>query len=346
MDPFKRYLPALEEQMRAVVASSDPSVQTLYGMLHYHLGWVDTQFRPTHADSGKRLRPIFLCLCCEAQGGDWHQALPAAVAVELLHNFSLIHDDIEDQDKTRRGRPTLWTIWGIAQAINAGDALFTLAYRALSNLAPSDLPPALMQQGFRRFNQTTLWLTEGQYLDLAFESQDHVDEEIYLTMVASKTAALIALCCELGGLIAGAKPERVEALRSFGHNLGMAFQMQDDLLGLWGEPSQTGKPVGSDLIHHKKTLPILHGLAHSPRLRTLLAKPNLTEADIQEALAILDSATGSRPSTGDTGSRAYTRERARAYHDAALTALVKAQGKGEAQITLHALAKKLLSRDK
>ena len=342
MDPFKRYLPALEEQMRQVVAPSGPNAQALYGMLHYHLGWVDAQFQPTNANSGKRLRPIFLCLCCEAQGGDWHQALPGAVAVELLHNFSLIHDDIEDQDETRRGRPTLWAIWGMAQAINAGDTLFTLSYQALSNLATTDLPPALMQQGFKRFNQTTLRLTEGQYLDLSFESRDQVDEETYLTMVAGKTAALIALCCELGGLIAGAKPEQVEALRSFGHNLGMAFQMQDDLLGLWGEPTQTGKPVGSDLIRRKKTLPILHGLTHNPRLQTLLAKPDLTEADIQEALAMLENV----PPTGNMGSRAYTLERAKAYHDTALAALAKAQGQGEAQATLHTLAKKLLSRDK
>jgi geranylgeranyl diphosphate synthase type I len=224
------------------------------------------------------------------------------------------------------------------QALNAGDALFTLAYRALFNLATTDLSPGLMQQAFKRFNQTTLWLTEGQYLDLSFESRDQVDEATYLAMVTGKTAALIALSCELGGLIAGAKLDRVEALHAFGHNLGMAFQMQDDLLGLWGDPIQTGKPVGSDLIRRKKTLPILHGLAHSQALQTLLAKPKLTEGDVQEALRILDN--------GETKSRAYTRERARTYHETALAALTKAQGYGEAQEALNILAENLLSRNK
>jgi geranylgeranyl diphosphate synthase type I len=342
MDPFNRYLPTLEEKMRQVVASPDAGPRGLYGMLRYHLGWVDTQFQPTNARAGKRLRPIFLCLCCEAQSGDWRRALPAAVAVELLHNFSLIHDDIEDHDQTRRGRPTLWTIWGIPQAINAGDALFTLAYQALFDLTTTDLPAVLIHQAFKRFNQTTLRLTEGQYLDLSFESQDYVDEEIYLTMVAGKTASLLALCCELGGLIAGAEADQVAALRSFGHNLGMAFQMQDDLLGLWGDPIQTGKPVGSDLIRRKKTLPILHGLAHSQILQALLAKPKLTEKEIHEALTILDS----EPTTYDTGSRAYTRERAKAYHDAAMAALTRSQGHGEAQDALYALAENLLRRDR
>ena len=138
---FATFLPAIETEMRRVVApSNDPTLTTFYGMLHYHLGWVDADFKPAQFDSGKRIRPVLTLLCCEASGGDWRIALPAAAAVELLHNFSLIHDDIEDGDPVRRGRPTLWKVWGSAQAINAGDALYTLAHMALNGLAEYHIP--------------------------------------------------------------------------------------------------------------------------------------------------------------------------------------------------------------
>jgi len=336
MDPAKRYLAALEEEIRHVTRCPDSGPRLLYSMLHYHLGWLDVNFQPTQANAGKRLRPIFLLLACEAQGGDWYQALPAATAVELLHNFSLIHDDIEDRDEMRRGRRTLWALWGEAQAINAGDALFTLAYRALLNLKTTGVPAACIVEALARFNQTTLNLTEGQCRDISFETEVHVDEVTYLKMVAGKTAALLALCCELGGLIADAKPAHITALHDFGHALGMAFQMQDDLLGLWGDPARTGKLAASDLHNRKKTLPILHGLSHSTELQALLAQPKLDAAAVENALANLERA----------GSRAYTQERARVYHENALAALERTQGQGEAQAALHALAQRLLNRDK
>ena len=160
MDPFSRYLPALEDEMRQATEASSESPALLYNMLHYHLGWVDADFNPARSNAGKRLRPIFLLLACEAQGGDWRQALPAAVAVELLHNFSLIHDDIEDRDSLRRGRATLWMLWGDAQAINAGDTLFSLAYRALNRLCRTSLSPEQVLHIQQRFIATTVQLTE------------------------------------------------------------------------------------------------------------------------------------------------------------------------------------------
>ncbi len=334
MDPFERYLPELETAMRRITQPTDGQSEGLYKMLHYHLGWVNAKFEATHSRAGKRLRPIFLLLTCEAQGGEWQHALPAATAVELLHNFSLIHDDIEDRDEVRRGRPTLWTIWGIAQALNAGDALFTLAYRALFELYTVNLPSEWVQDALTCFNETTLKLTEGQHLDILFESVAEVAEVTYLTMVSGKTAALLSACCELGSLLACAMPERVAAMRAFGYNVGMAFQMEDDLLGLWGDPSQTGKPVGSDLIHHKKTLPILHGLSQSAELRDLLASPDLDESQVTRALDLLEA----------TDSRTYTQERARVYHQEAQAALARSEGHGPAQETLQALAEKLLNR--
>jgi geranylgeranyl diphosphate synthase type I len=284
---------------------------------------------------GKRLRPILLLLTCEAQGGDWRQALPAASAVELLHNFTLIHDDIEDHDRTRRGRDTLWVLWGEAQAINAGDALFTLAYRALLGSIEAGVPPERVLRMTHRYTETILRITEGQCMDLAFEADAAVDEGRYLQMIEGKTAALIALACELGGIVAGAPAARLTALGAFGRALGMAFQIQDDLLGLWGDPARTGKPVGADLLRHKKTLPILHGLHHSTAFGELFAQASLDADAVERALGLLETA----------GSHAYAEDQARSYHQAAREALERAQGAGEAHETLRALLKQLLHRD-
>lgn len=336
MDFFTRYLPALEKEMREITALRATSPTLLYGMLHYHLGWVNRDFQPVQRNAGKHLRPLFLLLACEAQGGAWRPALPAAAAVELLHNFSLIHDDIEDQDPRRRGYPALWTIWGTAQALNAGDALFNLAYQAFLRLREREVEPALILQLQARYLDTITQLTEGQCRDIGFESVTTVAEETYLQMVGGKTAALLSFCCEAGGLLAKSPAERVMALREFGYNLGMSFQMQDDLLGLWGDPAQTGKPVGSDLRQHKKTLPILHGMAESAELRELLTLPTLTEKELTRAQQLLE----------DTGSHAYTQTRARNYHQQALDALVRSRGTGAAQEALHTVVQRLLGREK
>lgn len=338
MDPLARYLPALETELRRIVSAPAEGPALLYGMLHYHLGWVDAAFQPLDADAGKRLRPVFLLLSCEAQGGDWEQALPAAAAVELLHNFSLIHDDIEDQDSMRRGRPTLWAVWGEAQAINAGDALFALAYRALLDLQRTAAPPERVLAALARFDRAALQLTEGQCLDMAFEKEAVVEEATYLRMVGGKTAALLGLAGELGGLLAGAPPERVTALHEFGFHLGLSFQMQDDVLGLWGDPARTGKPVGVDLRRGKKTLPILHGIAHAPQLRAQIEALNHapTAGDIACACAGLEAA----------GSRAYTETRAGDYQRQAMAALARSGGQGAAFTALRTLAERLLERDR
>ncbi|HOT90017.1 MAG TPA: polyprenyl synthetase family protein [Anaerolineae bacterium] len=334
MDPFTRYLPALEETMQSVIGIRPPEL--LYGMLHYHLGWADADFKPVTQKTGKRLRPIFLLLACEAHGGDWQAALPAAAAIELLHNFTLIHDDIEDRDRTRRGRPTLWAVWGEPQAINAGDALFALAYHSIINLQASALPSDLIVRIISHYSRAILKITEGQCLDLSFETCQEITETAYLAMIHNKTAVLIGLACELGGMIAGASEEQVIALREFGEHLGMAFQMQDDLLGLWGNPEKTGKPVGSDLRNHKKTLPILYGMAHSADFAALVTTCDTSDdAAIARGLALLEA----------TGSREYVQAQAYRYHQAALDALARSGGSGEAQAALYELAGQLLGRN-
>jgi len=333
MDPFTRYLPALEATMRQAIPNAEPVA--LYEMLRYHLGWVDTAFQPSTEKAGKRLRPVFLLLACEAQGGDWQQALPAAAAIELLHNFTLIHDDIEDRDRTRRGRPTLWAVWGEPQAINAGDALFALAYRSLFNLQTTGVSPETILRAVNLYTDTILHLTGGQHLDLCFEAERQVEEATYLTMIQGKTAALLGLTCELGGVLAGAAESRLAALGEFGVELGLAFQMQDDWLGLWGNSAQTGKPVGSDLRNRKKTLPILHGIVHSIAFQALVAgDAPLSDAQVTEGLTLLEAA----------GSQEYTRTQALTHHRAALAALARSEGTGEAQAAFYALAEQLVGR--
>ena len=198
-----RYLPAIDAEMRRVVAAA-PAAPDFDVLLKYPLGWVDEDNQPYAQPTGKRIRPLLLLLCTEAAGGDWHDALPAAAAVELLHNFTLLHDDIQDNSPMRHGRPTVWKIWGRANAINAGDALFTLAYCALQRLG-SDHAAGVLLRVWGVFNQTMLELTRGQHLDMRFETQPHVSVDDYLSMVRGKTAALLAACAQIGALVGSAR---------------------------------------------------------------------------------------------------------------------------------------------
>ncbi|MCS7283589.1 MAG: polyprenyl synthetase family protein [Anaerolineae bacterium] len=291
-----RYLPALEAEMQEVVASAAGPLEGLYGMLRYHMGWADEQFRPAHMPAGKRLRPLFCLLVCEVCGGNWEHALPAAAAVELTHNFSLIHDDIEDGDRTRRGRPTVWALWGIPQGLNAGDALFALAHIALLRLMDRGVSPEKVVEAVRILDQACLRLTEGQYLDLLFEGMSDVTVDQYLQMIERKTGALLSAACELGALVAGAPLSIRKQMAHFGHHVGLAFQIRDDYLGIWGDPQRTGKPVGSDLRRGKKTYPVVWAMEQSAQFRALMAQPSRSEEEIAQALRFLE-ASGARAQT-------------------------------------------------
>lgn len=332
---FDRYLPPLEAEMRSALLTDDERHADLFGMLRYHLGWVDESFEPRQTWTGKRVRPVLCLLTCEACEGDWEQALPAASALELMHNFTLIHDDIEDNDDTRRGRPTVWRLWGRAQAINAGDTLFALSQLALLRLIGRDAPAETLISALRLFNRTCVAITEGQYLDIGFERRDDVSVDEYLAMIERKTAALVACSCEMGALIAEAPISRRESVRAFGRHLGLAFQIRDDILGIWGKSEVTGKPVGSDIIRRKKSLPILHGLACDEGLRRLFAQEAFfTPDDVAQATEMLQA----------SGSRAYTESLEKAHYDRALSALEKADVHGAAAQGLSDLARKLLNR--
>jgi geranylgeranyl diphosphate synthase type I len=198
-------------------------------------------------------------LAAEAVGGKFQQALPAAAAVEILHNFSLIHDDIEDNSDQRRGRETLWKIHGVPLALNAGDAMFSLAFLALDDLVAHHTSTVQLQAN-QLLSNTCLALTKGQHLDISFESESEVGTEDYLQMISGKTAALLAASMQLGAHLGGASEEVQQIFHQLGINVGMAFQVYDDLLGIWGDPSETGKSTATDLLARKKTLPILFGL--------------------------------------------------------------------------------------
>jgi geranylgeranyl diphosphate synthase, type I len=329
---LQRWLPAVEDELKRAVAGSNPQAYPeLHAMLAYHMGW-EVQDAGRKA-GGKRIRPMLVLLCAEAAGGSAQSALPAAAAVELIHNFSLIHDDIEDNSQTRRGRQTVWMKWGIPQAINTGDALLTLAHLEALRLS-ADVPPGIVLEVVDLLQQTCLALTQGQHLDMAFESQPLVGMDAYLRMIAGKTGALFRACVECGALIAQADSNRRQAFRRFGEKIGLAFQIEDDILGIWGDPGVTGKSAASDLLEGKKSLPVLYGLEAEGKFARRWRKGPILVEDVAGAAAELEA----------EGIHEKTLQKARDITNEALTALDLACQKGEAANLLRRLTLTLLGR--
>jgi geranylgeranyl diphosphate synthase type I len=245
------------------------------------------------------VRPALCLACCEAVGGDAAQAIPAAVAIELLHNFTLIHDDIEDASETRHGRPTLWRTFGVPLAINAGDGMFALAHRTLLRLAGTGVPAERVLDAARVLDDACIALCEGQHRDLGFETRADVTAAAYEEMIAGKTAALLSASAAIGGIAGGADARTVAGLAEAGRLLGLAFQVQDDVLGVWGEAAATGKPVADDIRARKKSYPVVWAFEHAEEtdrreLRRLYASSEIDEPGVKRVLAILDAA-GARP---------------------------------------------------
>ena len=304
-DLQKHLLPMIENELKAFINAQDFSeTPRLKQMLIYHMGWM------AGGSSGKRIRPLLCLLCSSAFSTDPKIALPGAMAVEFLHNFTLIHDDIEDSSQIRHGQPTLWSKWGVPQAINAGDALFSIAQMAVLGLSQT-CDPSIAARGALRLNQVCLHLTNGQHLDIAFERDEKISLESYLAMVRGKTGALIALCGWLGGLAAQQDTHVLDALYDFGINLGLAFQMLDDFLGIWGDPQVTGKSAASDILTHKKTLPIIFGLNHSEPFRSKWTKNNLSPYQIHELTRDLKTC----------GAQDYVKEQAQEFTNSAFKSL-------------------------
>jgi geranylgeranyl diphosphate synthase type I len=287
------YLSAVDSMLRALVVSPGPAYDAYYGMFRYHLGWTDINFVETKTDSGKRIRPLLCLLSCEAVGGDWRPALPVAVAIELVHNFSLIHDDIEDQSDERRGRTAVWKAWGLAQGLNAGDGMFMLARLALDRLSNHGASSDKCTRINLEFDATTLALCHGQFLDLGFEARLDVTVDEYIQMIRGKTAALISSATRIGAMIATDDARTIDALSRFGENIGLAFQITDDILGIWGDPSVTGKSVATDILSRKKSLPAILGLSDrvfGQSLQAIYRLPRLEPAHVAHVLELLDAA--------------------------------------------------------
>ncbi|WP_280270763.1 polyprenyl synthetase family protein [Nocardia wallacei] len=225
-------------------------------MATYHFGWSDRSGNPTGAGWGKGLRAALSFAAATACGADPVVAVPAAVAVELIHNFTLVHDDVMDADRIRRGRATVWSVWGMPDAICLGDALHAAAVRVLVET----LPASVAADSVARVESAAAQLCQGQSEDCSFETRSMVSVDEYLAMAEGKTAALLGCACALGAACAGADAATVTALDTFGRELGIAFQITDDLLGIWGDPGVTGKPAGNDVIRRKRTFPVVAAL--------------------------------------------------------------------------------------
>ena len=333
-EDLDEYLNAIELEMRNSMAVSEKALAPYYGMMSYHLGWVDEEFGPTQHETGKRLRPLLCLLACEACGGDWHKAAPAAAAIELLHNFSLIHDDIEDTSPRRRHRPTVWSLWGQAQAINVGDGLFAISRLALQRLADRGISPQKIVVAFRIMDQTCLYLTEGQYLDLGFEQTDRVTVDMYLEMIGKKTGALMSCATQLGALLGTDDERLVEGYAEFGYELGLLFQIVDDMLGIWGAGEATGKGVGEDIVSKKKSLPVIYALQQSAELRRIYRNERLDEDQQKVVMERLESLSA----------REYAREMAVQHLRLAVHTLEDTGTRNRAQEDLRRIAQFLLDR--
>lgn len=300
----------------------------------YHFGWTDRDGRPVQANSGKALRPLLTLLAAKAVAGDWRQAVPAAVAVEMIHNFSLIHDDIIDRDGVRRHRPTAWKVYGVNDAILVGDALHALAFEVVAEAGGER---ATLGTGL--LAQTVRALIEGQLADTRFEDRERVDLAECVAMSEAKTASLMGCATALGALFGGGTREQVDALRNFGFRLGLAFQHVDDLLGIWGDPAVTGKAVYSDLRNRKKSLPVTAALGSGHRdadelARLYRAETQLDETALRRAADLVEAC----------GGRIASQQAAAALTEAAANGLAAEPFHDEAVAELTALAASTVGR--
>jgi len=335
-ESFVSYRDTVRVELKKVIDSC-PSV--LRNILRYHMGWQDEHGHSCSRESGKFIRSTLCLLSCQAVGGDMSQVLPAAAAVELIHNFSLIHDDIEDASDERHHRPTVWKLWGQSQAINAGDAMFTLAYVALPKLKERGIADEKVAGSIKMLSLGCLELCEGQCLDVEYEDRLDTTTEDYLDMADKKTASLFAVSTALGAYLGNEDGKLVDSFHLFGKELGIAYQIYDDILGIWGTEESTGKSV-SDISQRKKTLPVVYGLQNSKgeerkRLEKLYSQKSIEGEDITEVTKILDH----------LGARDYAKNLAEQYYHKALAHLEAARLDTSRQAPLKETACFLLKRD-
>ncbi|HAA94837.1 MAG TPA: hypothetical protein DCE26_04010 [Dehalococcoidia bacterium] len=290
---FSRYKSSVEQELYRAVPAIHSS--EAYLLLRYHLGWVNQQGREmeTAVSQGKALRPTLCLFACDALANDYSRALPAAAALELIHNFSLIHDDIQDQDVERRHQPTVWHLWGMPKALSAGNALQCTGDLSLLNVVDKDVPAETVLRVSSILTEAYLEMIQGQCMDLDFESRTDIKADEYLYMIACKTGALIRCGLEIGALLGTEDSDAVQAFAKFGNCLGQAFQIRDDYLGIWGDEATLGKATGNDIRRRKKSYPVVFalerasGVAMDDLLR-IYGQEELEEDDVERVLAILD----------------------------------------------------------
>lgn len=290
---FDRYKSLVAQELSQSVQSPDGTDP--YTLIRYHLGWSDQHGVPASSAvaQGKAMRPTLCLFACEALEEDPSKALPAAAALELIHNFSLIHDDIQDQDVERRHQPTVWSIWGVPKALVAGDAMQSVGDVCLLNTSSHGVSPETVLRISNILTDSYLEMIQGQCLDLSFESSTTITSEDYLQMVAFKTGALIRSGMEIGALLATDDPVAFSAFSRFGNCLGRAFQIRDDYLGIWGDSSLTGKSSGNDIRRRKKSFPIVFAFERASGknrddLLRIYAQDEIDDDDVGRVLAILD----------------------------------------------------------
>lgn len=294
---FLRYRARIGAALREGLQPQESSADALavYDMLRYYMGWADTEGNPITAMEGKYLRPTLCLFACQATGGSIEQAMPAAVALELIHNFSLIHDDIQDQDETRHHRQTLWPIWGIPKALVAGNVLRVVADSSLEELVRRGVDAETALGVAALLTEAYLEMIEGQYLDLAFEGQPDLGMQEYLGMIARKTGALIRCAFTMGALIGSGEKATADAFRASGTALGFIFQVRDDVLGVWGDEETTGKPVGADIRRKKNSYPVVHAMSHArgaekKSLLGIYQQEEVEDRDVDRVLEIMERA--------------------------------------------------------
>lgn len=326
-------LRAIETELRAQVRRLGAGkAKSFQAMLAYHMGWTGQNAHSRVA--GKRIRPLIVLLVSASVDGDWREALPAAAAVEIVHNFSLVHDDIEDNSPTRRGRTALWKKYGTPLAINAGDAFLAIANAAALDLRRHFRPETVVDVA-ATLQQACIDLTRGQFLDLSYQNKSGLTIRDYWDMIDGKTASLLGACSQIGAVLGGAAKPVADEYRLFGRLLGLAFQVKDDILGIWGNETMTGKSVSSDLAERKNSLPVVYGISRNARFarqwRAALVGPEETEL-LRRLLT-------------EEGAYEYAVAHARRLTRRALAALRRAKPRGTAGAALTQLSERLLQRE-
>ena len=328
-------------QVNSIMQNEFPAGNTkINTMLKYFLGWTDPSGHLTNKPiSGKALRPILCILACNAAGGAVQKAIPAAIPLELIHNFSLIHDDIQDKDKLRHNRPTIWALWGNPKALVAGNNLRIIADITMNKLIATNIPLNKCLSINYILTQACLEMIEGQYLDIKYEGQASLTKELYLEMISKKTGALITAAINIGVNLATENQDKLKAFNDFGKYLGFVFQITDDILGIWGTESKTGKPVGADIIRKKNSLPIIMTIsnttyANQETIKEIYNKQKISNRDLNEILNIMDQAK----------SKQHCTALATKYYDKALDSISKIPMTSQSRKEIESLALFLTKR--